>query len=694
VSPPAAAGAAKRYAPVWIIAVAALVGALAGAALDGRWSIADGLFYDFAMPIAPRPTPTRSPQVAVIAIDRASLDSELLRRVPRVFFSPFYADLVTGLFAADAKAVGFDIVFNYSANRFPAIQRGYDRAFLEVLADNKHRVALARTAQIPVVETYAAAVFDPLRDGQSPEPAAVTYAELMPDPDGIQRWVHFHVDANDGAQIPTLVARLGAIAGAQRADAPFMLAPSEPLEALPTYGFADVLECIRRDPAAVRAAFGGKVVLVGSNLADEDRKSTVDRFLRRAEPSRAPDRGGCSLHTLAATDAPGRTAPGVHFHAAAVEQWLNGTTTRPVAPNVRIGVAAAAAAGGVAAAWLLAPLAAAGAVAVACAALFAISVLGIGWGWWLPPAVPMGLLAIAAIIGQTGRFLVVERRRKRVEQAFGRYLAPALVDRLASAVDELRLGGETRDVSVMFADLSGFTAASDTLTPENLMSVTNRYFEAMVAVVDAQDGYVDKYVGDAVMALWGAPVAVAEPAWRAADCALAVQQRVRALAQSAVDPAAPAFRVRIAVASGPAIVGNVGAPRRYNYTALGPTVNLAARLEATAKDYGVDILIDRATRDQLESRCLMCEIDAVLLKGKAAPVPVFALIAMLHAATGAQRAAVARYEQALAAMRRNDRNAAQSAFRDLASGDSGLAQAARRMQDAIGSGPRAVGRHE
>src|SRR4029453_19293682 len=100
----------------------------------------------------------------------------------------------------------------------------------------------------------------------------------------------------------------------------------------------------------------------------------------------------------------------------------------------------------------------------------------------------------------------------------------------------------------------GFTAAPDTRTPESLMSVTNRYFEVIVGVVDAQDGYVDKYVGDAVMALWGAPVAIAEPAWRAADCALAVQQRVRALAQSTADPAAPAFRVRIAIASGPAIV--------------------------------------------------------------------------------------------------------------------------------------------
>ncbi len=675
---------AKRSAPAWIIATAAVAGALAGVALDGRWGIADGMLHDLAMPIAPRRAGAAAPAGAVVAIDRASLDTERLQRVPRVYFSPFYAELLTGLFAADAKAVGFDIVFNYASNRFPAIEPGYDRSFLAALAANRQRIALARTAEIPVVEPFVAAVFDPERDGQSPEPAAVAYAELAPDTDGVQRWVHFRVDAEDGSHYPTLVARLATIAGARADEAPFILAPSAPLESLPTYAFADVLKCIARDPAKVRATFGGKVVLVGSNLAEEDRKTTSDRFLRRPAPASAPARtGDCNLWPLPATDASGRTVPGIHFHAAAVNAVLNGTMTRPAPLATRIGVAALGAAGGVAAAWLLAPLAAAGAIVVGCGVLFAIAVMGIGFGWWLPVAVPMALLMLAAIAGQTARFLLVERRRQRVEQAFGRYLAPAIVDRLASAVDELKLGGEMREVTVMFADLSGFTAASDRLDPQALMTATNRYFAAIVAAVDQHGGYVDKYVGDAVMALWGAPVATRGAREHALDCALAIQERVRELGIDAEAKAMTAFRIRIALASGSAIVGNVGAPRRFNYTALGPTVNLAARLEATCKEYGVDILVDAATRDGLDNRYLFCELDTVLLKGKSATVPIHALLATAGHATAPQRAAATEYAESLALWRAGERDAAEARFLALGKSTdaSALTSAARRFLD-------------
>jgi adenylate cyclase len=260
-----------------------------------------------------------------------------------------------------------------------------------------------------------------------------------------------------------------------------------------------------------------------------------------------------------------------------------------------------------------------------------------------------------------------------METAFGCYLAPELVRQMSEEDREMHLGGEVREITVMFADLNNFTAISDTMSPSELMELTNRYFKVIVDVIDGMGGYVDKFIGDSVMAMWGAPASAPDMASRALASALLIDQRVAELNASAPNAGSAKFGVKIGISSGPAIVGNVGTPRRLSYTALGATVNLAARLEKVCSTFGCRIVVDHATMTALQDTYLFCELDAVSLKGKRAPVPVYEAISPLGSATPEQRQYVARYQAALQCYRRGDAEQAVAIWMELDASHGGRA---------------------
>ena len=644
----------RRWYRELVILAALVAAATLAAATGGRIELVDGFLYDLAIAIAPfRPAPAPS-NVVVVAIDEKSLASETLASTPRVLFGPYYAELLEGLFQGGAKAIGFDIIFNYTATRFPAIEPSYDDTLLASLAKHRDRVVLARTASMTVAEPFAAAVFDAVRDAGRDEPLSIAYLELVPSEDGVQRWISSNYPASDGTRLPTLAARLSEIAGGPGNAERFLLAPRAPLESMPTYAFADVLSCIKSNPEATREAFADKVVLIGSNLAEEDRKHAPDRFLKWPSSSTRTDGFGCGLHALGPSAPDSDSVPGVHIHAAAVGSLLGGTGVTLVPLPASIAAAAGAAVICASFGVFMSPVIAVVALIGFLAALFAASVMGVGAGAWLPVAVPAIAGLGALLSGQLARFFVERRRRRRLETAFGCYLAPQIVRQLSEEGSDLHLGGELREITVMFADLRNFTGISDTMPPAKLMKLMNRYFKVMVKVIDRMGGYVDKFIGDSVMAMWGAPASASDAAARALNSAFLIQRRVHALKSAAPGSDFPRLDVKIGISSGPAIVGNVGAPHRLSYTALGATVNLAARLEKVCSAFGCGIVVDAATMAALKDRYLFCELDAVTLKGKLAPVPVYEAIAPIRTATPEQRQYVARYNAALQCYRNGD----------------------------------------
>jgi adenylate cyclase len=419
-------------------------------------------------------------------------------------------------------------------------------------------------------------------------------------------------------------------------------------------------------PSAITKTFSGKVVLIGSNLAEEDRKRTPDRFMPPPRAALNEEGDSCSLGRLGASHAESGTTPGVFVHAAAVQSVMTGNLVAAVPLPGRAAAAVVASLLGSLLGFAVTPwIAVLGVVAVISAG-FGLAVMLLPFGLWLPVAVPAGGAIGSMVLAYLVRFLAEERRRHRVQKAFSHYLAPSIVDRLAESEAELRLGGERREITVMFSDLSGFTALSTRLPPEELTALTNNYHTLMVEAVEATGGYVNQFLGDAVMAIWGAPLPDPDHAASAARSALRIVDSVMRAKAEADARGAPGYAVKIGLNTGPAVVGNVGAPKRYNYTAIGETVNVAARLESVPEDYGCRIVVGPATAAAIADRFVLCELDWIQVKGKKEAFSIFQLIAEKSAAGPADLHYQDQYRAALAHYRAGDFAGAEKLWRQQA----------------------------
>ncbi|MEW6515563.1 MAG: adenylate/guanylate cyclase domain-containing protein [candidate division FCPU426 bacterium] len=224
-----------------------------------------------------------------------------------------------------------------------------------------------------------------------------------------------------------------------------------------------------------------------------------------------------------------------------------------------------------------------------------------------------------------------EHRQKRfIQGAFSQVLSPTVLERLMQEPGRLHAGGELVEATVYFSDLAGFTTVSESLDPRHLVEVLNLYLGEMVAtIVDEQQGYVDKFIGDAVMAFWGAPLPDPDQAYRACVSALRNQDRLAALQGRLRDLGLPAgLSMRIGLHTGPVVVGMMGSPKKLNYTVIGDTVNLASRLEGANKQYGTRILASGDLIDRVAGRVVAREVDRIRVKGKTQPTRLFELVGL------------------------------------------------------------------
>jgi len=548
---------------------------------------------------------------------------------------PFWAAVLDGVFQAGARAVGFDVLFAYSANQFSP---NFDVPFLAALDKHRERVVLARSgATLPAPPFLAA-----LRNDE----AALGIAEITADPDGRYRHVQARYDTvRDGALAGFASALL------RRANAPPMpgevlLAPRRHLERIPAYAVVDVLRCAKQAPDVLARAFAGKIVLVGGTLSEEDRRISSGRFLNPARTD-SPPLHPCGLRRLGASDPDSSSVAGVFLHAAAIEAVVRGRMTSTAPTFVVAGLAAVTAASGAALGLVLSPWLVAGAVVLTAALFLGAATSALAADLWLPLALPLAALAAAPALAYVVRYLVEERRRQWIQHAFSHYLSPAIVDRLAADPSALRLGGERCEVTVMFADFSGFTALSGTVEPEVLTRLINQYLGYIVAQVEATGGYVDKFIGDAVLAIWGAPAPDPRHGRNGVRAALAAAARIREEHEAAAARGEAGFSVKIGLNSGPAVVGNVGTARRYNYTVVGETVNVASRLESVPSLFGCQVVIGPRTAELVRDEFLLRELDWIMVKGGQAPIAVFEPLVEQAKATSEQVNRTRRFADAL-----------------------------------------------
>jgi len=224
------------------------------------------------------------------------------------------------------------------------------------------------------------------------------------------------------------------------------------------------------------------------------------------------------------------------------------------------------------------------------------------------------------------RFLAEERERVRIRKAFESYVAPAVVQEMLKHPEQLRLGGERREISVLFTDIRGFTTMSENLDPEALVRLLHDFLNPMSNIIINHGGTIDKYMGDAIMAEFGAPLVQPDHALLACRAALEMAVTLKNLNAQWQEQGRLPLKIGVGVNSGPVAVGNMGSERLFDYTAIGDNVNLASRLEGLNKYYGTSILISQSTADLLGDSFILREVDRVQVKGKAQAAGIFEMI--------------------------------------------------------------------
>jgi len=358
--------------------------------------------------------------------------------------------------------------------------------------------------------------------------------------------------------------------------------------------------------------------------------------------------------------------PGVEIHAHLIAGMLDGTTraTPPWADDARL--IAVLLLGALLTAVLLRFGPAIGLAASVALLALLLAAYGAAWSRFMvvPMAAPMltvfGLYALNTAYG----FFAATRSKRQITRLFGQYVPPELADEMSQDPAHYTMEGQSREMTVLFSDIRGFTNFSEKLPPTELADVLNAYLSTMTRIVQQHRGTIDKYIGDAIMAFWNAPVDLADHASRAVQTALDMQAALTQLNEEFAARGWPEVKIGVGVNSGRMSVGNMGSEFRMAYTVMGDAVNLGSRLEGITKQYGVGILATQTTVEADPDHVFM-KVDDVRVKGKQTPVAIYEPLGGKTGLGESARQAAADFELAFARYQAQDWDAAESALRAL-----------------------------
>ena len=538
-------------------------------------------------------TPPADPHPDIVIL---TITEDTLARLP--YRSPldrgFLVDLLGTLRAAGVRAIGLDVVFDQATepDKDEALRRALAAMpFPVVVGWTGHRTGLTRQQ-----EAFQKAFLEGLKFGDS---------NVSRDPaDGVVRRIHPGTADDTGAFHPSFPVVIAEALGHAPPRQPVRLLyrgrPDSKAPAFPLY------------PAHVAAQLpkqwlAGKVVLVGADLPFDDRHRT---------PFAVAFGGSEGMFS------------GVRLHAEALAQFMD----RRLPPEATLVVEMLIAFGlGIVGALLVVaelPAWAKGAVGLGVLVFFwvAIAWLFSATGWLLPAVSPALGFVLVAGLGSAYAARLHQSRVRFVRTAFSHFVHPAVVAKLEADPESLALGGDKRPVTVLFTDVADFTTMAENLDPTVLVSVLNAYLDGLSNIVLDHNGMIDKFIGDALMAVFGAPDGAPDDAERAVSCALAIGAFGRSFAKEQAERGIPFGRTRIGLHSGLAVVGNIGGQRRFDYTVIGDTVNTASRLEGANRHFGTGICVSAATAAQVKDIAQFRPIGTVTAKGKHDEIELFEVL--------------------------------------------------------------------
>jgi len=628
--------------------------------------------------------------VAVIAIDEETYQTPPFKGSPLLIWTTEIGRVLNAVIDGGAKVVGFDIVFPKSIEQselpfgddlLGARMRGFDRAFLRSLATG------SAAGKVVLGETLRGDRPSPGQRIAVGQQKNIRALNVQTDSDEVVRRVPLTFPG-DGKPVPSMALELASRAlntePRLAEDGSVTLAGYRIPSAVPntltlnfegggdgvqTYSFADLRACVERNNADFfHREFAGKVVIFGTQLDSEDRKFTSKRFATGLDGSRA---SRCALPAAQPTAGQFRRSsiPGVYVHATAVDNLIARDAVVELGPLSTAMIAIVFAVLASLAARMLAP---------GTATLVYIGMAAV-WTCWatfaftrslaLPLSEPFlaGLASMVAIVAY--RLVVTDKGERLLRKSFALYLAPEVIDKMLASKKLPVLGGETRDVTVLFSDLEGFTSISEKMTPAELVAFMNEYLSAMTEIIESRGGYIDKYIGDSIVAVFGAPADDSDHARNAAHAALGCRARLDELNRGSAAFQGNKVRHRMGLNSGAALVGNIGSRRRFNYSVMSDAVNVASRLEGANKYYGTTIAASEMTVALTGSTFAWRELDAIRVQGRSTPVKIYELLAEAGRETPQQAASAAAYAEGLEYWRNREFDAAAKCFERVAEVD-------------------------
>jgi adenylate cyclase len=615
-------------APFAMVALAGLVAGLTVGASGPSQRVEWGLYDRFSTIAARDPRPPRD--ILIVAIDEPSF-SEM--GMPWPWPRRVHARLIDALVKAGARTIVFDLIFDQptTIEDDGALANAVRRAGNVILASDR-ALTVDRGYQIeqwvePLPSLAAAA-------------AAVGAVGVERDPDGVIRRAANTIDGRPTLSYQAASRQPGFVERLDRQRPRLIHFLGAPRRGIVTVSYYQAIE-----PGLLPSdMFRGKIVLVGRSLSAA---AAVDE----------PDH----LRTPVAV-----AMPGVEIHASQIDALLRGRTIADPFERYLASLAWAALAGVIAAIVFFRVSPQVGLVGLCGSALVGLGAAYVALSAYevrVPVVAPVA--AAAAVFASTSayRFALGQRERRLIKRAFQHYVAPAIVQQMLDDPTRLKLGGEAREVTVIFTDLEGFTSVAERLTPEALRGQLSTYFKAMLNVLLAEHATLDKFIGDAIMVYFGCPIADPAHPYQACRAALAMRRRLDELNDEWRRAGAPLLHMRIGINTGTAIAGNMGTDEIFNYTILGDCVNLASRLEGVNKYYGTQIIVGEDTwnrvRDAFEAR----ELDWIRVKGKAQPVAIYELLSEAGALPDAAGSTRDQYAEGLARYRERKWNEAAARFR-------------------------------
>lgn len=585
---------------------------------------------------------TDSPVIICLVDDNAAMKHGFRSPTPRTML----AEVISNLKEKGARGIGVDIILDM------ATIEEQDKALEETLDRSGKRVVLINRP--PAAAGYKnssrdSEVFGPVLQ-RFRQHAETGYSEIVVGSGEIARWIGLLPVRNQPSFVEQLyenytgtsleeIAQLSEIADSNRVLLDFPGSPSRFFSSNPYFSVFSVEELLNLPEAFIK----DKIILIGSGMED-----LGDVFL-----------------TPFSTSSNGYlTAFGVELHAIALdmlfqERFLRTSSTLTdfllflflflvagilfIRLRTRYAVAVLA---GVVVLWA------------------GISVIAFSaWGLIIPLFLPILGLLFLFLVTEIVKNFWTQRQSRFLQKTFKRYLSPDLVDMLVNQQKQPDMGGEDKLITILFSDLQGFTGLSERLSPHDLVDLLNDYLAEMTATVFQQLGTLDKYQGDAIMAIYGAPLELENHAVQACHTAVRMQQKMVQLNRNLEARGLPLLKVRIGVNTGEAVVGNIGSEERMDYTAVGDAVNLASRLEGVNKFFGTDIIISEDTCHHVADLFETRELGKIVVKGKTNPVRIYELIGLKKAGETLETERKSIYESALHAFYRSDFDKAETLFR-------------------------------